>query len=236
VIPYIRTLVFYFGVGVINLGLIPGLVIALFMPLLARNRMFTNLGRITIVWLRITCGLTYDVTGRENIPDRNGIIFCKHQSAWETFTLQLVFPEQTWVLKRILVWIPLFGWGLAMAGAIAIDRKGGTKALKQVIDQGTDRLEKGLWVLIFPEGTRMEPGQMGKFNPGGAMLAVRSGYPVVPVAHNAGVYWPKSGWPIRPGVIQMAIGPVIDPEGMKAGEINQRAFEWIEASMAEMAT
>ena len=109
-ISYIRTLIFYVGVGIINLGLIPGLVIALFMPLLARNRMFTNLGKATIAWLRITCGLTYEVTGRENIPDRNGIILSKHQSAWETFTMQLVFPEQTWVLKRILIWIPLFGY------------------------------------------------------------------------------------------------------------------------------
>jgi len=165
--PYIRTLIFYVGVGIINLGLIPGLVIALFMPLLARNRMFTLLGRVTIVWLRIMCGLTYEVTGRENIPDRNGIILCKHQSAWETFSLQLIFPEQTWVLKRILVWIPLFGWGLAMSGAIAIDRKGGTKALKQVIEQGTDRLDKGLWVVIFPEGTRTLPGQTSKYIPGG---------------------------------------------------------------------
>ena len=232
--PYIRTLIFYVGVGIINLGLIPGLVIALFMPLLARNRMFTLLGRVTIVWLRIMCGLTYEVTGRENIPDRNGIILCKHQSAWETFSLQLIFPEQTWVLKRILVWIPLFGWGLAMSGAIAIDRKGGTKALKQVIEQGTDRLDKGLWVVIFPEGTRTLPGQTSKYIPGGAMLAARSGYPVVPVAHNAGVYWPRGGWPIKPGVVRLAIGPVIESKGMKAGEINQQASEWIEATVKEM--
>jgi len=234
VISYIRTLIFYVGVGIINVGLIPGLVIALFMPLLARNRMFTLLSRVTVVWLRITCGLTHEVTGQENIPDRNGIILCKHQSAWETFTLQLIFPEQTWVLKRILVWIPVFGWGLAMSGAIAIDRKGGTKALKQVIEQGKDRLDKGLWVVIFPEGTRTLPGQSGKYNPGGAMLAVRSGYPVVPVAHNAGSFWPRSGWPIRPGVIQVVVGPEIDPEGMKPGEINGQVSEWIEARMAEI--
>jgi len=234
VIRYIRTLIFYVGVGIINLGLIPGLVIALFMPLLARNRMFANLGRATIAWLRIICGLTYRVIGPENIPDQTAIILCKHQSAWETFALQLVFPEQTWVLKRILIWIPLFGWGLAMAGAIAIDRKGGTQALKQVIEQGKDRLDKGLWVVIFPEGTRTLPGQTSKYIPGGAMLAARSGYPVVPVAHNAGVYWPPGGWPIRPGVIQMAIGPVIDPEGLKPAEINERVATWIEDAVKNM--
>ena len=233
-IRYIRTLIFYLGLGIINLGLIPRLVIALFMPLLTRNRMFTYLGRSTIAWLRITCGVTYEVTGRQNIPDRTGIILCKHQSAWETFALQLVFPEQTWVLKKILIWIPLFGWGLAMAGAIAIDRKGGTKALKQVIEQGKDRLDKGLWVVIFPEGTRTLPGQTSKYIPGGAMLAARSGYPVVPVAHNAGVYWPKNGWPIKPGVIQLAIGPVIEPEGLKPAEINERAAAWIEDAVKKM--
>jgi 1-acyl-sn-glycerol-3-phosphate acyltransferase len=234
VIPFIRTLAFYLGLVIMVLMLVPGLVVALFLPQLARNRLFTHLGRATVGWLRITCGLTHQVTGRENIPDTNGIILCKHQSAWETFTLQLVFPEQTWVLKRILMWIPLFGWGLALAGSIAIDRAKGTQALKQVIEKGTDRLKKGLWVVIFPEGTRSLPGQSGKYNPGGAMLAVRSGYPVVPVAHNAGSFWPRSGWPIRPGVIKMVVGPVIDPAGLKPGEINKQAADWIEARMKEI--
>ena len=233
-ILFIRTLAFYLGLGVIVLMLVPGLVIALFLPQLARNRLFTNLGRTTVDWLRITCDLTHEVTGRENIPDTNGIILCKHQSAWETFALQVVFPEQTWVLKRILMWIPLFGWGLALAGSIAIDRAKGTQALKQVIEKGTDRLKKGLWVVIFPEGTRALPGQSGKYNPGGAMLAARSGYPVVPVAHNARSYWPRGGWPIRPGVITIVVGPVIDPAGLKPGEINKQVAAWIEARMLEI--
>lgn len=231
---YIRTLVFYLGMVTIMLTLPLGLVVGLFLPLLARNRWFTGWGRAIIWWLKVVCGLSYEVTGRENIPGSNGIILSKHQSAWETFTLQLIFPEQTWVLKKALLWIPLFGWGLAMAGSIGIDRSKGTQALKQVIDKGTDRLKKGLWVVIFPEGTRTLPGQSGKYNPGGAMLSVRSGFPVVPVAHNAGSFWPRSGWPIRPGVIQVVVGPVIDPEGMKPGEINEQVSEWIEARMAEI--
>ena len=233
-ILFIRTLAFYLGLVVIVLTLVLGLVVSLFLPQLARNRWLANWSRAIIGWLRITCGLTHEVTGLENIPDTNGIIMCKHQSAWETFTLQMVFPEQTWVLKRILVWIPLFGWGLALTGSIAIDRKSGAKALKQVVEKGKDRLAKGLWVVIFPEGTRTLPGQTAKFNPGGAMLAVRSGYPVVPVAHNAGVFWPRSGWPIRPGVIKMAVGPVIDPAGIKPAEINRRAAAWIEDRAREM--
>jgi 1-acyl-sn-glycerol-3-phosphate acyltransferase len=234
VILFLRTLVFYLGLAAIVLILTPGLVVALFLPQLSRNRFFTIWGR-SIIWLqKVICGLSFEVIGRENIPQGNGIILCKHQSAWETFTLQLVFPPQTWVLKKILLWIPFFGWGLALAGSIAIDRAKGTQALKQVIEKGTDRLKKGLWVVIFPEGTRILPGQSGKYNPGGAMLAVRSGYPVVPVAHNAGSYWPRSGWPIQPGVITMVIGPVIDPAGMKPGEINERVAAWIEEQMKEM--
>jgi len=234
VILFLRTLIFYLGLAAIVLILTPGLVVALFLPQLPRNRFFTSWGRTIIWWQKVICGLGFEVIGRENIPQGNGIILCKHQSAWETFTLQLVFPPQTWVLKKILLWIPFFGWGLALAGSIAIDRAKGTQALKQVIEKGTDRLKKGLWVVIFPEGTRILPGKSGKFNPGGAMLAVRSGYPVVPVAHNAGSYWPRSGWPIRPGVITMVVGPVIDPEGLKPGEINQRVAAWIEEQMKEM--
>ena len=132
------------------------------------------------------------------------------------------------------MWIPVFGWGLALAGSIAIDRGAGTKALKQVIEKGTDRLKKGLWVVIFPEGTRAAPGVPGNFNPGGAMLAVRSGYPVVPGAHNTGSFWPRSGWPIRSGLITMVVGPAMDPAGLKPGELNKQVTEWIEARMIEI--
>jgi 1-acyl-sn-glycerol-3-phosphate acyltransferase len=233
-ILFIRTLVFYLGMGAIILTMFPGLLVSLLMPQLPRNRFLSGWPRAIIWWQKVVCGLRYEVIGRENIPDRNGVILSKHQSAWETFALQLVFPPQTWVLKRILMWIPIFGWTLAAADSIAIDRKGGTKALKQVIEKGTERLKKGLWVVIFPEGTRTPPGQIGKYNPGGAMLAVRSGFPVVPVAHNAGSYWPKSGWPIRPGVITMVIGPVIETEGLKPAEVNNQASSWIEDRMKEI--
>ena len=226
-----RSLLFYLGLVTIVLTMVPGQLVALFMPQLPRNRFLTGWPRAIIWWQKVVCGLRYEVIGRENIPDKNGVILSKHQSVWETFALQLVFPPQTWVLKRILMWIPIFGWALALAGSIAIDRKGGTKALKQVIEKGTERLKKGLWVVIFPEGTRTPPGQSGKYNPGGAMLAVRSGFPVVPVAHNAGSYWPKSGWPIRPGVITMVVGPVIETEGLKPAEVNNRVSSWIEDQM-----
>ena len=233
-ILFFRSLLFYLGLVTIVLTMFPGLLVALLMPQLSRNRFLTGWPRAIIWWQKVVCGLRYEVIGRENIPERNGVLLSKHQSAWETFALQLVFPPQTWVLKRILMWIPIFGWALAVADSIAIDRKGGTKALKQVIEKGTQRLKKGLWVVIFPEGTRTPPGQSGKYNPGGAMLAVRSGYPVVPVAHNAGSYWPRNGWPIKPGVITMVIGQVIKTEGLKPAEVNELATTWIEDRMKEI--
>jgi len=234
VILSIRSFLFYVGMVAIVVTMLLAFVVAVFLPQLPRNSWLAYWSRSIIWWLKVTCGVSYEVIGRENIPAENGVILSKHQSAWETFALQGIFPPQTWVLKRILMWIPVFGWGLALAGSIAIDRGAGTQALKQVIDKGTDRLKKGLWVVIFPEGTRAAPGIPGKYNPGGAMLAVRSGYSVVPVAHNAGSHWPRSGWPIRPGVVTMVIGPPMSPEGLKPGELNQQVAAWIEARMTEI--
>lgn len=150
--------------------------------------------------------------------------------------MQTIFPPQTWVLKRNLLLIPFFGWGLAMTRPIAIDRSAGKKALKQVINQGTERLRRGLWVVIFPEGTRTAPGQQKRYAIGGAMLAQKSGFPVVPVCHNAGEFWPKQGFIKRPGDITLVIGEAFDPAGMKAAEINSKVEEWIESTYQRITT
>ncbi len=206
-IQFLRSLIFYIALGLaVIVGLAPMVLVSLLMPPLTRNRLLAHWSAFITDMLTAICGVAYEVEGLENIPETNGIMLCKHQSAWETLALQAVFPAQTWVLKRELLWIPIFGWGLWAGGAIAIDRKAGKKALMQVIEEGKDRLEKGLWVVIFPEGTRKRPGERGKYNPGGAMLAARSGYPVVPVAHNAGTFWSGSRFVIRPGTIRVVIG------------------------------
>jgi len=210
----------------------PLLLLCLVLPGTVRNRAIARWSGSIIAMQGIVCGVKYEVQGLENIPAENGIILCKHQSAWETFALQLFFPAQVWVLKRELLWIPIFGWGCKVVGAIAIDRKGGKKALMQVINQGTERLKRGLWVVIFPEGTRSVPGSKGKYSVGGAMLAARSGYPVVPVAHNAGEFWSSKGFIIKPGTVKVIIGSVLQTEGMKAGEINEFSEQWIEEQMA----
>ena len=156
---------------------------------------------------------------------------CKHQSAWETFALQLVFPDQVWVLKRELLFLPFFGWGLALTSPIAIDRSKGKQAMKQLLEQGKDRLDRGFCVVIFPEGTRMPYGVRGKYKIGGAMLGESSGAPVVPVAHNAGKFWGRNSFLKHPGTIVMSVGQPIDPKGLKADEISRRVEEWIEGEM-----
>ncbi|MTI63635.1 lysophospholipid acyltransferase family protein [Methylophaga sp.] len=189
----------------------------------------------TNIWLLAKiCDLHLEVEGKEHIGGEPAVIICKHQSAWETLALQAVFPPQVWVLKRELLWIPFFGWGLASLNPIAIDRKAGRKALGQVIEQGLDRLSSGAWVVVFPEGTRVAPGRMGKFGIGGARLAVDTGYPVIPVAHNAGHYWPKRGFMKKPGTIKMVIGEKIETSGVDAGALNQQLFEWMQLQMTRL--
>jgi 1-acyl-sn-glycerol-3-phosphate acyltransferase len=187
-------------------------------------------------WLKVTCKLTHEIQGREHIPAAPAIVFSKHQSTWETITLQLIFPHQAWVAKRELLWVPFFGWGLALMKCIAIKRGSGRVAVKQLVTKGKARLDAGIWVIIFPEGTRIPAGQRGNYRIGGAVLAEQSGYPIVPVAHNAGEYWPRRSFIKRPGVIQVRIGPPISPGGKSAQQILDEAARWIEDRMAEITT
>lgn len=187
------------------------------------------------IWLlKIICGLRLEVEGRDNIPTEPCVILCKHQSAWETLALQAVFPPQVWVLKRELLWIPFFGWGLASLRPIAIDRNAGRKALHQVIEQGKERLQSGAMVVVFPEGTRLPPGAIGRFGIGGARLAVNAAVPVIPVAHNAGSFWAKRGFLKRPGVIKMVIGTKIDTHDLSATAVNQHAYDWMTITMTQL--
>lgn len=235
---YLRSILFYLGMTVITL------IHNLFIPFLfvlplnhfQRYAYLVQWSRIIIGWLKISCGLTYRVIGRENIPKGPAIILAKHQSAWETIALQQLFPPQTWVLKRELLHIPFFGWSLRATKPVAINRGSTKEALRQVLEQGKQRLDEGLWLVIFPEGTRTLPGQRRRYAIGGAMLAERSGYPVVPVAHNAGEFWKARGFLKYPGEITVVVGPVIDSTQHKAGEINRLTEEWIESAMAQITT
>jgi 1-acyl-sn-glycerol-3-phosphate acyltransferase len=199
-----------------------------------RYRFATLISTSTLWLLRVICGIRMEVRGAENIPKQPCVVMCKHQSAWETFALQRVFSDQVWVLKRELLLLPFFGWGLALTSPIAINRSKGKQAMKQLLEQGKDRLERGFCVVIFPEGTRMPYGVRGKYKIGGALLGETSGAPVVPVAHNAGKLWGRGAFLKHPGTITMSIGQPIDPAGLKAEEISRRVEAWIEGEMIKL--
>ena len=201
---------------------------------LNRYRVISGWSHIMLFLARFICGVRYCVLGTENIPRKPTIVLSKHQSAWETLAFQQIFPPQVWVLKKELLHIPFFGWGLAMTSPIAINRSQGKAALKQIIRQGRDRLQKGLWIIIFPEGTRIDPGKKGRYGIGGAWLATNTGVSVVPVAHNAGVLWGKNSFIKFPGTITVSIGEPIDPAGMDANELNNKVEEWIELEVTRI--
>lgn len=190
----------------------------------------------SMLWAgRLICGLDYVIEGEDNIPAEPSIIMIKHTTVFETYAQLAVFPPQTWVVKRDLLWIPFFGWGLAAMRPIAIDRSAGHTAVTQVIEQGRARLGEGIWVTIFPEGTRMPAGQTRKYGISGAALACDLRCPVVPVAHNAGDFWPRRGLRKKPGKIRFCIGPPIDPGDLPPKELNRVVQDWVENKMREIS-
>ena len=186
--------------------------------------------------LRLVCGLGYEVEGRENIPAENCVVLTKHQSTFETIFGFQLFPITCWVLKRELMWIPLLGWALSVIESIPIDRKAHGSAVRQVVRIGKQRLAQGFWIFIFPEGTRMAPGTTRRYGISGALLARDAGRPIVPVAHNAGDYWPRRGLRKRPGTIRIVIGPPVDTAGKEPQEINLEVQDWIESTMRRISS
>lgn len=227
---FLRSVLFAIGMLIISpIFSILIIVIAPFTSSIARSRMASYWAHCSLFWLKLTCNLGFEVRGRENIPNHPSIILCKHQSAWETIALQVIFPPQIWVLKRELLYIPIIGWAWMAMDTIPIDRSAGREALKKLVTYGKDRLAKGLWVVIFPEGTRIAPGQRGKYHIGGAWLAAHTQTTVVPVAHNAGLFWRKNAFLKYPGTITLSIGKPIETAGLKADALNQQVEDWIEA-------
>lgn len=180
------------------------------------------------------CGLRYEVEGSENLPDEPCVIMVKHSSAYETVIQLLIFPTQTWVLKRELMWTPFFGWGLFAVQPIAINRSARGSAVQQVVDKGCAALQNGRCVVIFPEGTRMPPGETRRYGMSSVLLAQKAGCVVVPVAHNAGDYWPRRGWRKRAGTVKFTIGPPMNPDGRNPREFNADVQSWIEGRVAEL--
>ena len=195
--------------------------------------------RLSIQWgVEHLLGIRPKVLGLENMPQEPCVILSKHQSAWETMTLQDYVPKGAYcvfVLKKELLRVPLIGWGLGAMKMISIDRSAGKEALDKVVEQGRERLKSGFYVIIFPEGTRVAPGTTKRYKSGGAYLATRVGCKVVPVAHDAGEFWPRQAFVKKPGTVTLSIGPAFDATGLSEAEIDRRAEEWIEAEMRRIS-
>jgi 1-acyl-sn-glycerol-3-phosphate acyltransferase len=181
------------------------------------------------------CGLSFSVEGRERIPSGNHIVMCNHTSAWETIAQFMIFPPQVWVLKRELLWIPLIGWGLKLLRPISINRGAGHRAVNQVVEQGKARLADGLWIIIFPEGTRVVAGESRKYGVGGALLATTTGRFVVPLSHNAADFWVRRGIVKKAGTIRVIIGEPISAAGKDPRQLNDEVRQSIEAGLARIS-
>lgn len=231
----IRSLLFYAGYGAT--GIVAG-SLSLLMWLLPLRWRFHSLllwNRFVIVWLRITCNIKLD------LQDHNGgplpaphVILSKHQTIWETVFLQYYFQPLSTILKRSLLYVPFFGWGLAVLKPIAIDRSSPVKALRQVKAEGAQRLKEGLNLLLFPEGTRTRPGEVGQYARSGVDVATIANVAVIPVAHNAGECWPAKTFVKYPGTITVVIGKPIDPAGRSSREVTEQVKQWIEGEIAKM--
>lgn len=222
----IRSLLFYLGIIPVTAVLTLLGWLLFFMPLKTRYWIITRWSHFFIFWGKITCGLNFIVENPENLPKQNVIVFSNHQSTWETVFFQVLLPMQTWVLKKELLYIPIFGWGLALIEPIAINRKQ-FNSIKELIRQGSEKLKQGIFVIIFPEGTRMKPGQTRPFSRSGAALAHATHYPILPIVHNAGLFWPRGLLVKKSGTIRVKIGPLIETTDKTITEINDIAEHWI---------
>jgi 1-acyl-sn-glycerol-3-phosphate acyltransferase len=218
-------------IGIFSTATVAGILILLTTPLPFNVRyQISRAWCCVVMWMgKVFCGVRYELEGLENLnTEQTAIILSNHQSAWETLALRYILPPtQSVLLKRSLTWFPIWGWALSTLKPIAIDRKKQREALRILLEYGKRYLNQGLWVVIFPEGTRTAAGEVRNFSAGGAMLAQQTGYPVIPVAHNAGDFWPRYSFFKYPGVIKVKIGPMIASEGRKAADINAEAENWI---------
>ena len=202
------------------------------LPVAWRYRLTVGWPRLAVWGARVICGIRWQVKGWENLPDGPAVLLAKHQSAWETLFLPSHMPRQLcFIYKRELHRVPFFGWGLALLSMIPIDRSKGRDAFDQVVSVGRQRLNEGRWPMVFPEGTRVAPGKMGRFKAGGAMLAVRTETPVIPIALNSGECWRRNAFVKRPGLITVSIGPAIESKGLTGDELNAKVYDWIDREM-----
>jgi 1-acyl-sn-glycerol-3-phosphate acyltransferase len=232
IFPFLRSLLFMVVMTIATLLWAPTCFLAAPLPYRARY-WWTARWNLFVVWAaRILCGIRYQVKGYENLPDGPAILLSKHQSAWETIFYLYVMPRPlVYVFKKELLYIPFFGWGLALLRMIPIDRSRGKDSFAQVVEQGKRRLQDGMWIIMFPEGTRTAVGGQGKYKGGGTRLAIETGAVVVPIAMNSGECWPKNSFIKKPGLITVSIGKPIAPAGKTSPELMAEVENWIESEM-----
>jgi len=224
-----RSILFYLGEGLSTIPFLLVSLVAIFAPPTRRAVLIAGWAKFVTWWLKVTCNLKHELKGEENTPEWPCVIACAHQSTWETIATQTFLPPLSWVLKKELLRIPVFGWGLWASGPIAIDRNDRKNALDQVVDQGIEKIQEGRHVLIFPEGTRTPYGKKVRYKKGAAKLARAANVPIVPIAHDAGKYWSSTSLWIKPGTIKCVIGPEISTLDKTDREILQEIEEWIDS-------
>jgi len=225
---YLRTLLFYIGEALSTIPFFVISVFAMLTPPKRRSKLIAGWAHFVTWWLKVSVGLKHEVIGMENIPEQPCVFSCNHQSTWETITTQTFLPPLAWVLKKELLRIPVFGWGLWASGPIAIDRSDRSSALDQVVMQGIEKVKEGRHVLIFPQGTRQPYNQSGRYKKGAAKLALAANVDIVPIAHDAGKYWSSTSWWLKPGTIKCVIGPKIPIAGKTDTELTELTQAWIE--------
>ena len=236
-IMFLRSMLFYllYMLIVFVFGLI-STISGPFLGYLNRHRLLTTAGMLINRALGLTCGINVQVDGLENVPHTPCVILSKHQSTWEVFFLQRLFMPVSTILKQELLKIPFFGWGIRLMHPIAIDRSNPRQAMKQVMQQGTQRISEGNRVVIYPEGSRIPFGKIGKYGRSGAALAIAAGVPIIPVAHNAGYCWPARQLMKRPGTIHVIIGkPIIVTAESNSQVVTEQVKDWIETQQLRLA-
>lgn len=229
---FLRSLIFAMVMAVATV--IWSFVCMLAAPLPYNKRYYvTSRWNVFVVWLaKVVCGIHYEFKGHENFPDSPAIVLSKHQSAWETIFLLANLPRPlVFVFKKEILYIPFFGWGIALLRMIPIDRKQGKNAFRMVVAHGKRRLKDGQWIIMFPEGTRIPVGQAGKYKSGGTRLAIETGVPVIPIAVNSGECWPKNSFIKYPGKITVSVGKPISSEGQTPDGMMEQVEQWIESEM-----
>ncbi len=230
-----RSAIFYIGYFIATAFFgFTGLLLFSWLPYRIRASYLLLWNRFTLAWLRLTCGISYRVIGEDNIPNTPTVVLSKHESQWETYYLQLALHPIATILKQELLDMPGFGWGLRLMKPIPIDRGSPRNAIKKMVRLGQERLEEGMSVLVFPEGTRTTPGEQPRYAKGGANIAIKAGVPVLPVAHDAASFWPPHQWIKYPGTISVSFGEIIETRDRTASDVTDEARNWIEGEVASL--